>query len=54
VQVTLPNPVKSKEKRSTKTPGVLISLMLLVAACGPVLAFTPERAVMQELKEVYI
>ena len=32
-----------------QTPGVLISLMLLLAACGPVLAFTPERAVIQDL-----
>jgi hypothetical protein len=34
---------------SRQTPGVLTSLMLLLVACGPALAFTPERAVIQDL-----
>ncbi|MEJ2266559.1 MAG: hypothetical protein P8X95_24190 [Anaerolineales bacterium] len=36
-------------KNVLQNPWVLIALMLLLAACGPVLAFTPERAVVQDL-----
>jgi hypothetical protein len=49
VKITLPNHVKSRKEYSPESPGGLISLMLLLAACGPVLAFTPERAVVQDL-----